>query len=315
MPALKFGAKITPSDIAGMIGLPYVGEIYYIDPTNGNDTSHSGKEQNKAYKTLTQAESQMVAYSHDIAVVVSGGTDATAETANVTWDKDYTHIIGNCAPTHISQRARIKTTTDSVDPCFTLSANGCIWSNIQIGSEMDSNDVTISMTGDRNYFSNVHFIGMASTTAGDDATGRIISFSGASENLFDNCVIGVDTIPRSEANASMEFASSCCRNKFVDCLIPLWADSATALFVKAGTTSIDRYLWFKDCLFHNAVYSASTTLTVAMDLTADMGGNILLDGCSVQGVTDWADDYTLLYGMNMPDITAANAGFLEKIAT
>ena len=31
-PALKFGAKIYPEDIAGMIGLPSVGNIWYVDP-------------------------------------------------------------------------------------------------------------------------------------------------------------------------------------------------------------------------------------------------------------------------------------------
>ena len=39
IPALKFGHKIYPEDIAGLIGLPYVGTVYYIDPNSGNDSA------------------------------------------------------------------------------------------------------------------------------------------------------------------------------------------------------------------------------------------------------------------------------------
>ena len=31
--------KVLPQHIAGMIGLPYVGKIFYVDPNSGNDTS------------------------------------------------------------------------------------------------------------------------------------------------------------------------------------------------------------------------------------------------------------------------------------
>jgi len=39
-PALRYGAKITPDDIAGMLGLPYVDNIFYVDPTNGSDSAN-----------------------------------------------------------------------------------------------------------------------------------------------------------------------------------------------------------------------------------------------------------------------------------
>jgi len=315
-PALKYGAKITPQDIAGMIGLPYVGEIFYIDPTNGNDTSNSGKDQANAYKTLTQAESQMTAYSHDIVVLVSGGTAGTAEVANITWDKDYCHVIGNAAPVGISQRSRIVFTVDATDPCLTLSANGCIFSNVQIATWQDSNDVLVSWTGERNYFYNVHLAGMGTATAGDDATGRIISMSAAEENLLENCVIGIDTINRSAANASVELASASTRNIFRDCLFPMLADNAGALFVKAASSGdIDRFVLFQRCMFHNADKSTATTITAAMSIHASVGGSVILDGCSVNGATDWSTNYTAVMGANMPDITAANAGFMEQIAT
>ena len=94
------------------------------------------------------------------------------------------------------------------------------------------------------------------------------------------------------------------------------SDNAGALFFKAASAAnIDRFVWFKNCMFHNAAYSAATTMTTAFSVHAAVGGSVILDGCSVLGVTDWSTDYTAVTGANMPDITAANAGFMETIAT
>ena len=269
VPALKYGHKISPSDIAGMIGLPYVGEIIYIDPTNGNDTSGNGKTQNNAYKTLTQAESVMTAYSHDIAVIVSGGTAGTAEVANITWDKDYCHVIGSAAPTNVSQRARIVFTVDETDPCLTLSANGCIFSNVQVATWQDSNDVLAQISGDRNYFSNVHFAGMGTATAGDDATGRSLYLNDADENYFDHCMIGLDTIMRSAANAEIEFAGGCQRNTFSDCMIIKAADSVDSTFVlSTGTSGLDRWQRFHNCTWYSFWTNNADQITAAFNVSA-----------------------------------------------
>ena len=172
------------------------------------------------------------------------------------------------------------------------------------------------MTSNRNYFYNCELAGICNSTTGDDTAARVISMSGAEENLFENCSIGVDTINRSTTNATLELASASTRNIFRNCMFPVLADNAGALFVKAAASgAIDRYLMFQGCVFHNAVYSTATTMTTGFSLHASVGGTVILDGCSILGATDWSDDYTALRGMNMPDITAANAGFMEQIAT
>ena len=310
-PALMQGARITPDMVAGMIGLPYVGKILYIDPTNGNDTSNAGESQDDALKTLTAAEVKMTSYYHDVAVIVPGGTSGTAETAGITWDKHYAHVVGNTAPVSIGQRSRIVFTTDATDPCLTISGNGNIFKNVQFATYQASNDVLVSLTGDRNYFGNVHFAGIGNATAGDDASARCISMSGAEENLFEGCTIGLDSIARSAANALVELASASTRNRFVNCELISFADNAGALFVKAASAAdIDRFVEFKNCKFHNAVLSSGTTMTVAMDLHAAVGGTVILDNSWLLGATDWADDFTNVYFAGGTQATSATAGIM-----
>jgi hypothetical protein len=99
---------------------------------------------------------------------------------------------------------------------------------------------------------------------------------GGGENTFTNCVIGLDTITRSAANASLEFLNQTPRNVFRNCIFPILTSSASALWVLAGATSMDRFQLFDNCAFINAISSTSTTMTAGMTISASAGGMILL---------------------------------------
>lgn len=276
--------------IQHQLGIPYVGKVFYVDPTNGNDTTNSGTRPTDAYKTLANAEDDLTAYNHDVVVMLNSGVGATAETATITWDKDYCHLIGNAAETRISPRNRIVWGTDSVDPCLTISANGCIFKNIKLETLQASNDVLTSITGSRNRFESVHFQGIGHTTAGDDTTARHIAMTGAEENLFKNCVIGQDTVPRSDANASLEFAAGCKRNTFEDCIFPMQADNVAPVFVLASAgSSLDRWTKFKNCEFYSFWTNNADKITAAFDLSAQTAtGHIIMAGNQILiGADDW----------------------------
>ncbi len=185
--------------IQNQLGIPYVGKVFYVDPTNGLDTN-DGLRPTNALLTVTAAEDLMTSYNHDVVIILPGGTAGTGEAATITWDKHYCHLVGSTAPSHMSNRSRMLTTTDSVDPCITISGNGNIFKNIQIATYQASNDVLVNLTGDRNYFEDVHFSGMGHTTAGDDTDGRHVALTGAVNNRFNHCVFGDDTIARSDAD-------------------------------------------------------------------------------------------------------------------
>lgn len=313
VPALKYGAKIYPEDVAGMIGLPYVGNIFYVDPTAGSDTANSGTSQDDALATVAAAYGKCTSGQHDVVIIApTGGTGRTTETTAITWAKRFTHLIGSAAPLVQDNRAGINFGTGG---SLTISENGCIFKNLTFFSSADI-DVTVTLTGDYNSFIGVDFKGTSNATSIGSTPWRALSMSGAEENTFVGCTFGADTYTRSAANASLELASACARNVFIDCFFPIFTDDAGAFFVIADSAAdVDRFVWFKGCTFHNAIKSSSTTMTVGMSIHAAVGGSVILDNCSALGITDWSSDYTAVVGCNNPKITAQNSGFMETITT
>lgn len=318
VPALKYGHKISPSDIAGMLGLPYIGNIFYVDPTGGSDAANSGKTQNDALATVSAAYAKATSGQHDVVLVApTGGTGRAAETAPITWAKRYTHLIGNAAPATNSPRSGMAFTkaAATTTPQFVLSENGCIFKNVTFYQGVADSYGGFNITGDYNYFEGCHFNGGVNATAGDSANLRNLILTGASDNIFSDCVIGNDTTARSAAGNSLELVTGSARTEFRNCRIIEWADNAGAILVKAGTTdAIDRYVMFDHCYFSNAIHAGATNTTVAMDLAADIGGAVLLWDSWLTGATDWTDDFTLLYALGgMSQVATQAIGGIEKV--
>ena len=170
------------------------------------------------------------------------------------------------------------------------------------------------MTGEYNTFTNVHFQGIASTNPAAATGARSLLLTGAGENEFNNCVIGLDTVTRTVANASLELTGSCPRNSFRGCLFPIYTSSADALFVKADTGNCtERFLIFEDCIFNNADTGSSTTMTIAMDLSTTGNGTVFLKDSYVKGCTDWTNTFNNLF-LTMP-LTDTDEGGITKIGT
>jgi hypothetical protein len=315
IPALKYGAKILPSDLAGMIGLASVGNIFYVDPTAGSDTANSGTEANDAFATVGHALSAMSADNDDVLIIAgTGSTGRTTEGTAIDWNKRRTHIVGAGPSRKINPRNGISFVALGGSVCFTVSATNCSFTNISIASFTDNN-VLVDITADYNTFDYVHFQGIANDTTGDDTAARSLRITGAGENIFTNCTIGVDTVTRSTTNASFEATGSCPRNSFVNCDFPIYADNAGPVFVKCATGNCnERFLKFDGCLFLNAVDGSSTTLTVGMDVGATGNGVIFMRDCWMRGATDMCDTYTNVYVTN-PTVNTANQTFPIIAAT
>ena len=109
--------KVYPQHIAGMIGLPYVGNIFYVDPTAGSDTANSGTSQNDALATVFAAEDKCVSGQHDVVIIApTGGTGRTTEASSIVWDKRFTHLIGSCAPSGVNNRAGMSFSSTATTP-------------------------------------------------------------------------------------------------------------------------------------------------------------------------------------------------------
>lgn len=305
-----------PKNLIDYVALPGIprgphSKIYIVDPVNGVDTN-SGLSFQQPLQTVAAAYAKCVADRHDVVLFLAGDT-ADNPTAAITWAKDHTHLIGLSGDLPgMGQRCRIVNHADNdLATLFTLSGNGCIIKNIQFydGKNSAADGACVLVSGSRNYFKNVFVAGMADATALGPAT-RAGSYSlkvSGSENYFEDCTIGVDTVARSAANS--ELIVSGVRNRFVHCDIRSYSETAGKFLVKIDNSGGDlRDTIFDDCLFFNYTANWANGIDNAFDMPA--AGNthfVILRGvCQLVGVNSgWADTVTHVYSAG----AAPNAGF------
>jgi hypothetical protein len=275
------------------------GKKYFVNPYYGADGNDGlGPDHNDGYhrplRTVLAAYDKCVTGQGDIVFLLSNTNAASVTTdyqsAELTWAKDNTHLIGITTAGGVSHRARIAETAGTgLATLLTISGNSCTFANVQIyHGTADAEDQTcVSITGDQNHFINCHIAGMASDAAADRAGSETLLMTGADENLFERCVIGLTTINRSAANAEIRFATNCARNRFIGCDIVSRCDNAGHFFVDAPATSLQDFTIFENCRFVNCVWpSAGTTMTAGISAGADAAGALILDKCLFVGATD-----------------------------
>lgn len=280
-----------------------IGKRFFCDPANGNDLQ-DGLSPATAVQTLAAAYALCTAGKNDIVYLIGdGATTATARVdAAFTWAKNATHLVGVCSPVLFSQRARIAPTPTATAFAnfFTVSANGCVFQNIQWFHGFNTGTtlaIAVTVTGSRNYFKNCHIAGMGDAASAQNTGSRSLKIGsgGSGENVFEDCVIGIDTITRTVANASLELAGATPRNTFRRCYFPFMTSNAGVLgILGTGAGCIDRTNFFEDCMFVNAIKSTSTQMTVLASLTsASPGGLLYFKGCAMIGATKFGDTNAL----------------------
>lgn len=299
-------------NLYGIVGLPpFTGNVFWVNQTTGSDGNTGGPSDPVA--TISQAYSQCVDGNNDV-VLLTGTVNITA---TLTWAKSKTHLIG-LAPNLSSQaRARISQTGSTLfTPLVSVTASECIFRNIGSfhGFANASSQVCWSDSGGRNEYTRCLFGGMGNATAAAQAGGRSLVLSGTTgESTFTECQIGLDTITRTGANASLEFSGGIPRVVFRDCIFPMLAGDANPLFVKtAAASAIDRWELFDRCSFINAINSTGTALTVGVSMAASAGGVLVMKDSVLLGgntSTNWGDTAALaqMY-IDMPQPAAATGG-------
>lgn len=303
------------------------GNVYYCDPANGNDQNNGLLAQQGATSgqgpvaSLAAGYALLVSGHNDVLVLIGNGTTtASARITTFTWSKNAAHLIGICAPSAVSQRARIAfplTAGLTVTPAFfTVSGNGCLFQNLSwfvgagAGQTGIAASIAMTVSGTRNAFINCDIEGMGDTTASASASSRNLVLA-ADENFFYHCNIGLDTVARTGANASVEFKSGCARNIFENCNFPFDSgDGATLGILGTGAACMDRYQLFRNCVFINAIKSTATQMTALGSLTsASSGGMLVYHNCIIVGITKLGDTngLTQSYVYGPTNTTTANA--------
>lgn len=313
------GLEVAGVPIITSGGAPFfTGSWFFVDPVNGNDGNTGAADSPLA--TLYKAHAKMTAGKNDVCVLVGNGSntgtarlslalaqsvDSSVTAGTLVWSKNACHLIGMTAPTMNFQRARIApptgvytVTTFGSANFVTVSAAGCYFANFSLFNGFSTGgaaQICWTDTGGRNYYNNVNFGGMADAGSANSTTSRSLKIGsgGTGENTFDGCVIGIDTVTRTAANASLEFAGATPRNVFRDCIFPVETSDAGAICILAtATNSMDRWQTFQRCLFVNNTKSSSTTMTALCTIGAASGGLIMLQDCQTIGMTDLFTDAT-----------------------
>lgn len=306
--------------VPGDFGIPLVGGTwYFVNPARGSD-GNDGTSPETAFATLYRAHAAMTAGRNDVCILIGDGSttgtarlstalaqsiDSSVTAGTLAWTKNACHLIGVTAPTGIAQRARIAppsgtytVTTFGSANFITISGSGCIFANFSTFNGFSTggaNQICFTVTGSRNYFWNVQMGGMADAGSAADAGSRSLKIGsgGSGENTFENCTIGLDTVTRSAANASVEFAEATPRNVFRNCLFPFMTSAATPLgIIGTGSGNMDRFQLFDRCSFINAIQSTSTTMSGLSTLAASSGGLLAMKDCTLVGITEFGTDAT-----------------------
>lgn len=335
MPITQFGVftQQTANAIQAMIqqaGFGSTGNIFYLDPVNGLDTNNgqqaaAGVGGAGPVATLAAGYALLRSGYNDVLVLIGNGqASGSARINSFTWAKNAAHLIGICAPSQVSQRARIANPTTSgltmTANFFTVSGNGCLFQNLSwfhgagSGQTGIAADICLTVSGQRNAFINCDIEGMGDSTSATDAGSRNILLSGG-ENYFSHCNVGLDTVTRTGANASVEVSSGAARNIFENCIFPIYSSDGLQYYgLCNAAASMDRFLLFKGCLFLNALGSGSTILAAAFHMVASTGGLIILD-INCGWIATALGDTTTKAQVFTSGVTSTNVGGKMIVAT
>lgn len=297
-----FGTGIIP---------PFTGNYFFVEENSnvGIGVSAGLGTAQSPFNTLTQALSAVTAGNNDVVFLI--GTMHTS--ATIAWSKNNTHLVGLCAPSD-NDRARISQTGATVfTPLVNVTASGCMFLDVATfhGFNNASAQICWAEAGGRNYYQTCQFLGMGDATAAAQTGGRSLTVAGSGENLFVNCTIGLDTVARSVANASLEFLSGTPRNHFVAPIFQMLASANSPLHITVGASGLDRYAFFDAPAFINAIESTGTTINAAITANASAGGAVLLREPISIGATAIATTGPVYGTGNVP--TATTSGIAIKL--
>lgn len=305
------------------IGMQYVGgpmltqgKSWFVRPGNGSD-GYKGNRPDRAFKTLYNAGAgsagalyAATANQNDVVYMLAESNTAASTTdyqshtttAALSWSKDMVHLVGVNSGNAISQRSRIAllSTFDTAIPMVDWSANGCLCANIQFFQGVAGTNPTgcVKVSGSRNRFVNCHFAGIGND-ANDIAGAYSLWITGA-ENVFENCVIGLDTIDRGSVDSNYEIilGTGCARTLFKNCIILSRLQHSTyhpqVFSAGAAVLGDPSFVEFNNCRFINTSTNYGYAQTDVFKFTSVLtAGYVLVTGDSTKvNATNWGSTGT-----------------------
>lgn len=281
-------------------GLPFIrGVWFFVDPTSGS-SSNDGLTPSTAFASISTAYTACTSGAGDGICLISRGITSAGCTSYLTaalgWTKWGITVFGVCAPTKFSQRARVSTAAQTLAYLVDVQGSNNSFYNVAFYNAGTTGAGGVIVSGDRNYFQNVHFVGGNGMTT-PLVTDYSLKLSGAEENTFVECTIGTDTFDKTDIagtellvdrNAAFK---GCSRNRFYRCeFLSFRSAGTTAGMVKLNSTgdSILRTMLFDGCFFHMYREGNATQEATVIIGTAPNNGFIIWKDCQRHGFTDWS---------------------------
>jgi hypothetical protein len=318
----SFGVPVLPGNLPFGVD----SKVFFVAPyrteTNGASDGNDGLSPKRALKTVfgtNGAFSKCRANKNDTIVMLASGDSASETTEDITteqdWNKDLVHLIGTSRNKY-GQRCRFNNTGTDVTPMITISGSGCVFANFQIfcGND-DGNLVACEVTGNHNYFENIHFAGMGTTALAGVAGATSLKVNGGTENVWKDCIIGLDTIARDgDSKGELWFDGGASRMWFEGCLFTTYLSADNQTVTVEDSTGIDRTIVFKDCMFFAKSDNAATAQTTVFSIPAISQGAIILwnsfagtDG----GAAEWdSGDRNIIWNNSVAAAAAGAGGIL-----
>jgi len=292
MPGFSDGVYSTLGRPVG--GLFATGNVYFVKPYSGSDYN-SGKSPHRALKTLSAALDKATADNGDVVYLIAESNTAANttdyQTEALDWNKDGVHLVGVNSNSFLGQRSRIATESATLDieDLFTVSADNCYIANIEVYHGVNGSTATVPravvVSGQRNHIINCQFSGIGDGTGAnsmDVAGARSLAVTG-SENLFENCYIGLDTLIRTTATTEVEIVSGA-RNIFRKCMFATYT-STTAFVPVTVDAACDRFVMFDECSFYASANITSAAAPAGVFNALTMNGTVILKNPYIVGCT------------------------------
>jgi hypothetical protein len=276
--------------LGGSLGSKSIGNEYFVDYVNGIDGGRggNGKYPDRPYKTLDAAYALMSANKNDV-LWVAPGASAYAQSAVLTFDKDYAHVIGWGPFLTTGGRARITNSVTSATAGETvISAVGSSFVNLnfQYGdSATNTSVIGISITGGRNNFTGCSFEGPIEATMGAAAYRVVQIGTGVQDCEFDYCHFGQRTIlATGSAGATVYFTgANITNNTFRKCHFNAYNSNTASCTIGFASGAMPDSGWtvFEDCNFINNV---AVNVADVIRFTSAAHGGVYLPGSKLMGL-------------------------------
>lgn len=317
---------------------PGIGDVYYLCVQGSNyhlwllsqkiPTDH-------ICFTLVAAEDRLTDARNDVLCVFPGGH---VQTAQLTWDKNQTHMVClggpnlRVQPTALTTGGlRFETSTTAVPYLFNITGNYCQFHGLGTfnNGAATSNLGDIAISGKNNFFKRCDLRGGNTQLQNEQTTpyaGVPVVFKGGTGfgngTTFEECQIGsAGNYKRTHGPGGVLFlggvGSQCFDVVFRKCIMEMWTEtlgSDVGMIMLASTVSpADRFVLIEDCLVYNfwTNHVDKANYAIVEPSGSPTTHDIILKRSTLAGFDFWSNNATFVLH-DMPDV-ADGGGVVEGV--